>query len=134
MPTRTLSIADMVPNSRMFWNVRPMPMRGHLVRLARPDLVALLVDDRLAVEPDLAAGRERSTPVIMLKNVVLPAPFGPISDTIEPRGMSKSTALTAVSPPNRLVTRAGLDQQVVLGDRAGLAGEMRARRSFVPGL
>ena len=25
MPTRTLSIADIVPNSRMFWNVRPIP-------------------------------------------------------------------------------------------------------------
>ena len=25
MPTRTLSSADIVPNSRMFWNVRPMP-------------------------------------------------------------------------------------------------------------
>ena len=24
-PTRTLSRADIVPNSRMFWNVRPMP-------------------------------------------------------------------------------------------------------------
>ena len=41
----------------------------------------------------------------MLKNVVLPAPFGPMSDTIEPRGMSKSTLLTASRPPNRLVTR-----------------------------
>ena len=25
MPTRTLSSADIVPNSRMFWNVRPIP-------------------------------------------------------------------------------------------------------------
>src|SRR5436190_14882588 len=40
----------------------------------------------------------------MLKNVVLPAPFGPIRDTMDPRGISKSTLLTAVSPPNFLVT------------------------------
>src|SRR5204862_62122 len=33
-----------------------------------------------------------------------PAPFGPISDTMDPRGISKSTLLTAVSPPNFLVT------------------------------
>src|SRR5579862_1616033 len=36
----------------------------------------------------------------MLKNVVLPAPFGPISDTIEPRGIVKSTSFTATRPPN----------------------------------
>ena len=40
----------------------------------------------------------------MLKNVVLPAPLGPMSETIAPRGMSKSTELTASRPPNRLVT------------------------------
>src|SRR3954447_19388710 len=40
----------------------------------------------------------------MLKKVVLPAPFGPMSDTIDPRGISKSTLLTAVRPPNFFVT------------------------------
>ena len=39
----------------------------------------------------------------MLKNVVLPAPFGPIRLTIERSGMSKSTELTATSPPKTLV-------------------------------
>ena len=39
-----------------------------------------------------------------LKNVVLPAPLGPMRLTIEPSGMSKSTARTATRPPNRLVT------------------------------
>src|SRR5215210_4617117 len=39
----------------------------------------------------------------MLKNVVLPAPFGPIRLTIERSGMSKSTSLTAISPPKTLV-------------------------------
>src|SRR5262249_14615116 len=40
----------------------------------------------------------------MLKNVVLPAPFGPISETIEPRGIVKSTSFVATSPPNSLRT------------------------------
>src|SRR5918998_2048787 len=39
----------------------------------------------------------------MLKNVVLPAPFGPIRLTIERSGMSKSTSLTAIRPPKTLV-------------------------------
>ena len=39
----------------------------------------------------------------MLKNVVLPAPFGPIRLTMERSGMSKSTALTATRPPKTLV-------------------------------
>src|ERR671921_1210048 len=39
----------------------------------------------------------------MLKNVVLPAPFGPIRLTMERSGMSKSTASTATSPPKILV-------------------------------
>src|SRR6185437_10204787 len=38
----------------------------------------------------------------MLKNVVLPAPFGPISETIAPRGTVKSTSLLATRPPNSL--------------------------------
>src|SRR5690348_5411038 len=38
----------------------------------------------------------------MLKKVVLPAPFGPISETIAPRGTVKSTLLLATSPPNSL--------------------------------
>src|SRR5215211_1506595 len=40
----------------------------------------------------------------MLKNVVLPAPFGPIRLTIERSGMSKSTESTATRPPKTLVT------------------------------
>src|SRR5213596_1392974 len=39
-----------------------------------------------------------------LKNVVLPAPFGPMRLTIEPSGMTKSMFETATSPPNCFVT------------------------------
>src|SRR6266516_7117884 len=44
----------------------------------------------------------------MLKNVVLPAPFGPIRLTIEPSGTMKSTSLTATSPPNSFRTPAAV--------------------------
>src|SRR5919107_234980 len=39
----------------------------------------------------------------MLKNVVLPAPFGPIRLTMERSGLSKFPELTATSPPKTLV-------------------------------
>src|SRR6266849_1555511 len=38
----------------------------------------------------------------MLKNVVFPAPFGPIKLTISPVGTVKSTSSTATRPPNSL--------------------------------
>ena len=44
--------------------------------------------------------------VSRLKQVVLPAPFGPISAWIVPRRTSRSTSLTATKPPKRLVSAA----------------------------
>ena len=41
----------------------------------------------------------------MLKNVVLPAPFGPMIETIERGATEKDTSLTATSPPKALLTR-----------------------------
>jgi hypothetical protein len=43
-------------------------------------------------------------PVSMLKNVVFPAPLGPMIETIDPTGMSIETSLTARNPPNSFVT------------------------------
>ena len=40
----------------------------------------------------------------MLKNVVLPAPLGPMIETIERSGTQNVTSLTAIRPPNCLVT------------------------------
>src|SRR5215211_4449498 len=45
----------------------------------------------------------RYTPVITLKAVVLPAPFGPISPKIWPRSMAKLTWSRATRPPKRMV-------------------------------
>ena len=41
---------------------------------------------------------------MQLKSVVLPAPFGPIRPQIAPRGTSKETSSSAVTPPNRIVS------------------------------
>ena len=43
-------------------------------------------------------------PVTMLKNVVLPAPLGPISPMMAPRGTTRSTSPRATTPPKRLAT------------------------------
>src|SRR5688572_31237784 len=40
----------------------------------------------------------------MLRTVVLPAPLGPMTDTISPRGTSRLTRVTACTPPNALLT------------------------------
>ena len=69
-PTITFSSAVMSGKSRMFWKVRAMPASATLCtwlgEYGRPDSSKL---------PESGAYR----PVITLKNVVLPAPFGPIS-------------------------------------------------------
>ena len=46
----------------------------------------------------------RRTPVRQLKNVLLPAPFGPMMARTSPLGTAKSTLFSAVSPPKRTVS------------------------------
>src|SRR6188768_2753129 len=41
-----------------------------------------------------------SKPVRRLKSVVFPAPFGPMSAVMAPRGISRCSTSTAVRPPN----------------------------------
>src|SRR5437879_6716114 len=45
-----------------------------------------------------------STPVTQLKNVDLPAPLGPMMARISPAGTAMLTSLSAVRPPNRMVS------------------------------
>ena len=52
----------------------------------------------------------------MLKNVVLPAPLGPMIETIERSGSVNETSLTAVRPPNCLVMSAASRIVGVRGD------------------
>ena len=103
MPARTLSSADIVPNRRMFWKVRPMP--SAVTSCGLRDFSLEPFWNTIALPSNsISPAVGTYAPVIMLKNVVLPAPLGPMSDTIARRGMSKSTLLTASRPPNRLVT------------------------------
>src|SRR5689334_10664983 len=52
----------------------------------------------------------------MLNRVVLPAPFGPISPTIAPSGIVRSTWLTATRPPKRRTTPRASSRGWGLGD------------------
>src|SRR5918994_4450104 len=67
----------------------------------------------------------------MLKKVVLPAPFGPISETIEFCGIIKSTSFVATRPPNSFRTSSAIRRSVIfsiaIGHRA-LRGHVVERR------
>ena len=69
-PTITFSIAVISPNRRMFWNVRAMPA-----------FATSCGADGEYGWPSSSNVPESGwySPVMTLKNVVLPAPFGPIS-------------------------------------------------------
>src|SRR4051812_33100023 len=56
----------------------------------------------------------------MLKYVVLPAPFGPMIETIERSGRVNVTSLTAVRPPNVLVIWLALRIAALLSEGDGV--------------
>src|SRR5215475_71847 len=91
----TLSSTVRRGNRLVFWKVRTTPSRamacgGRPVR-GRP---------RKRTCPLVGARK----PVIRLKHVVLPAPFGPIKPTIAPSSTAKLTRLTATRPPKRTLS------------------------------
>src|SRR6266404_381771 len=55
---------------------------------------------RKRIVPDVGL----SSPVMQLTNVVLPAPFGPMTPRISPLRIVRSTPPTAARPPNRFVS------------------------------
>src|SRR5438309_9108366 len=61
---------------------------------------------------------------MVLKNVVLPAPFGPMRLTIAPCGILKSTLLTATRPPKRMVIACASSRYLPLDTGAMGVGEM----------
>ena len=77
IPTSTFSSAVICGKSRMFWNVRPIPS---FVIVCGGLPVTSVPSNTIWPEVGLY------TPVSMLKNVVLPAPFGPIRLTIDRTG------------------------------------------------
>src|SRR6266498_5642903 len=92
-------------NRRMFWKVRPIPRCviscGLRLRLQMPKrFVSRTSSPSKTIRPAVGG----KIPVTRLKNVVLPAPFGPISPTIRPSSTSRSTSSRAAKPPKRFVT------------------------------
>ncbi len=90
----TFSSAVMFANSRMFWKVRAMPART----------TASGFGGRVSPLSVTWPSVGMYMPVRQLKNVVLPAPLGPMSPTISPSCTFMLTSSTAVRPPNRIVT------------------------------
>ena len=78
----------------MFWKVRAMPFSA--MRLGFSPVMFCAFSE---IMPLVGL----YTPVIMLKAVVLPAPFGPISATISLFPMVMLRLLTAIRPPNCIV-------------------------------
>ena len=62
-----------------------------------------------------------------MKNVVLPAPLGPISETIALRGTVKSTSLTATRPPKTFETPRRLEDAAAVGGRGVAHGALAPR-------
>ena len=89
--TITFSRMVMLGNRRTFWNVRAMPRPvtwcGSSPRTDSPSN---------KMSPSVASTR----PEIALKNVVLPAPLGPITLTISPSSTWKFRPDSAFRPPN----------------------------------
>ena len=100
-PTITFSIAVIDANRRMFWNVRATPsfvmMSGRVPVTSWPS--NSIVPERRLVEP-----------VSMLKNVVLPAPLGPMIETIERGGTVEGDVLDGHQAAERLRHVVGREQ------------------------
>src|ERR1700736_897618 len=77
----------------VIWYEREMPLRE--MRSGESPVMSSPLN---RMRPD----EGRSTPVRQLKNVLLPAPFGPITARISPRGSSKLMALSGATPPKRM--------------------------------
>ncbi len=82
----------MPPNSSIRWNVRPSPRRARRYRGYR----------EMSVPSNMTLPWSGcSMPSRQLKNVVLPAPFGPMSPTASPASTSTETSSSALMPAKR---------------------------------
>src|SRR4029079_6183477 len=90
-PRRMFSSTLSLESTLVSWKVRTMPIRATLNHPTPLSDVPL---------NDQSPWSGWSKPVSRLKNVVLPAPFGPISAVITPRWISTWSTSTAVRPPN----------------------------------
>ena len=95
IPVNTVSKAVILPKSRIFWNVRAMPISTVLCGLMPTTDIP-----SNTISPELTG----NTPVIKLKSVVLPAPFGPITPNTSPCLTPKDMPVRAATPPKLLLT------------------------------
>ena len=116
--TRKCSRTVIPENSSRRWNVRPNPSRARWWTGQAGDVVA--------VEVRRVPASGRSMPSRQLKNVVLPAPFGPMSPTISPGWTSRSTpsrardAREALRDPGRVEERRRVGRAAVEASGAAL--------------
>src|ERR1700733_10716113 len=89
--TRRFSNTVRFSNGRGIWNERPMPP----MQRARGGVRVMSLPSKCTVP---VSGR--STPVMRLNSVDLPAPFGPMMPSASPRATSSATPSTALSEPN----------------------------------
>ena len=75
MPVNTVSNAVILPKRRIFWNVLAIP-----ISTVRCGLIPTTFIPSKTILPVLTG----NTPVIKLNNVVLPAPFGPMTPKTSP--------------------------------------------------
>src|SRR3954453_19412563 len=93
-PSIMLSITVIRLSALVSWKVRTMPDLGTLEAEVRSSVAP----SKLQCAP-WPADVGRSKPVMRLKNVVLPAPFGPITAGMIPLGTSGGFPWAAVMPP-----------------------------------
>ena len=93
--TRTLSRTVSEPNASSRWKVRPIP---RLARRCTGVWETLRPLNRTMPRVGFCS------PLITLKQVVLPAPFGPMSPVTRPDSATNDAWLTAVTPPNWTTT------------------------------
>ncbi|MCY1244442.1 hypothetical protein D9M72_575150 [compost metagenome] len=91
---RTFSITVRCGNTAEIWNERITPRRAICAGFSR--VMSMPLNTMVPV-----VGSRNL--VSRLKQVVLPAPLGPINAWIEPRRTCRLTSLTAVNPLNSLV-------------------------------
>src|SRR6476661_7549444 len=94
-PSIMLSITVIRLRALVSWKVRTMPALATL----EAEVLSSFAPSKDQCAP-VRAEVGLSKPVIRLKNVVLPAPLGPISAVITPRCTSRWSTSTAVMPPN----------------------------------
>ena len=94
LPIMTFSRVVMPGRTRTSWNVRAMRMRQ-----ISNERAPMISSPWKWIDPESGG----SSPVMRLRTVVLPEPFGPIRPVMPPDGTSKERSRTATRPPNALL-------------------------------